>query len=101
MRFALVLVVASVSALNLGLPDLAVSLNASNGDLTWIADGYTVALAWRQSCGPRKAGATTRSAFPSRLNGPAPVPGVKDAPRRFAMACGHPRPLAPVLVVGS
>ncbi|MEV6348774.1 MFS transporter [Actinoplanes sp. NPDC051851] len=45
MCFALVLVVASVSALNLGLPDLAVGLNASNGELTWIADGYTVALA--------------------------------------------------------
>jgi len=44
----------------------------------------------RQSYGPRKARATTRSAFPSRLNGPAPVPGVKDAPRRFAMACGPP-----------
>ena len=44
----------------------------------------------RQSCGPRKARATTRSAFPSRLNGPAPVPGAEDAPRRFAMACSHP-----------
>lgn len=41
----LVLVVASVSALNLALPDLAVSLGASTGALTWIADGYTVALA--------------------------------------------------------
>lgn len=45
MCLSLVLVVASVSALNLALPDLAVSLNASNTSLTWIADGYTVALA--------------------------------------------------------
>ncbi|MBC3761461.1 MFS transporter [Quadrisphaera oryzae] len=42
---ALVLVVASVSALNLALPDLAVSLQATNAQLTWIADSYTVALA--------------------------------------------------------
>jgi EmrB/QacA subfamily drug resistance transporter len=45
MCLCLVLVVASVSALNLALPDLAISLHASNRDLTWIADGYTVALA--------------------------------------------------------
>lgn len=45
MCLSLVLVVASVSALNLALPDLAVDLGASNTDLTWIADGYTVALA--------------------------------------------------------
>ncbi|HTJ68450.1 MAG TPA: MFS transporter [Actinospica sp.] len=45
MCLSLVLVVASVSALNLALPDLAVDLGASNADLTWIADGYTVALA--------------------------------------------------------
>lgn len=45
MCLALVLVVASVSAINLALPDLAVALGASNTDLTWIADGYTVALA--------------------------------------------------------
>ena len=45
MCLSLVLVVASVSALNLALPDLAVDLNASNSALTWIADGYTVALA--------------------------------------------------------
>jgi EmrB/QacA subfamily drug resistance transporter len=41
----LVLVVASVSALNLALPDLALDLSASTRSLTWIADGYTVALA--------------------------------------------------------
>ena len=41
----LVLVVATVSAINLAMPDLAVTLKASNGALTWIADGYTVALA--------------------------------------------------------
>ncbi|MBY6364634.1 MFS transporter [Rhodococcoides corynebacterioides] len=45
MCLALVLVVASVSALNLALPDLAVTLGADNTALTWIADGYTVALA--------------------------------------------------------
>ncbi|MFE9765169.1 MFS transporter [Streptomyces sp. NPDC005808] len=45
MCLSLVLVVASVTALNLALPDLAVDLNASNSSLTWIADGYTVSLA--------------------------------------------------------
>lgn len=45
MCLALVLVVASVSAVNLALPDLAVALRATNSALTWIADGYTVALA--------------------------------------------------------
>ncbi|MFD7419081.1 MFS transporter [Streptomyces californicus] len=45
MCLSLVLVVASVSALNLALPDLAIDLSATNGELTWIADGYTVALA--------------------------------------------------------
>lgn len=45
MCLSLVLVVAAVSALNLALPDLAVDLRASNTSLTWIADGYTVALA--------------------------------------------------------
>lgn len=41
----LVLVVASVSALNLAMPELAVDLAASTTSLTWIADAYTVALA--------------------------------------------------------
>ncbi|MEV4925058.1 MFS transporter [Streptomyces roseoverticillatus] len=45
MCLSLVLVVASVSALNLALPSLAVELGATNSALTWIADGYTVALA--------------------------------------------------------
>jgi EmrB/QacA subfamily drug resistance transporter len=45
MCLSLVLVVASVSSLNLALPSLAVDLGASNSALTWIADGYTVALA--------------------------------------------------------
>lgn len=45
MCLSLVLVVASVSALNLALPELAVDLGASTTDLTWIADAYTVALA--------------------------------------------------------
>jgi len=45
MCLSLVLVVASVSALNLALPELAIDLSASNGALTWIADAYTIALA--------------------------------------------------------
>lgn len=45
MCLSLVLVVASVSALNLALPEIAVDLDASTTALTWIADGYTVALA--------------------------------------------------------
>lgn len=45
MCLALVLVVASVTALNLALPDIAVTLDATSSQLTWIADGYTVALA--------------------------------------------------------
>lgn len=45
MCLSLIVVVASVSALNLALPELAVDLDASNASLTWIADGYTVALA--------------------------------------------------------
>ncbi|GEE01761.1 MFS transporter [Gordonia spumicola] len=45
MCLALILVVASVAALNLALPDLAIDLGANNTALTWIADGYTVALA--------------------------------------------------------
>jgi EmrB/QacA subfamily drug resistance transporter len=45
MCLSLVLVVASVSAVNLALPDLAIDLHATNTDLTWIADAYTVALA--------------------------------------------------------
>jgi EmrB/QacA subfamily drug resistance transporter len=45
MCLAVVLVVASVSALNLALTSIAVNLHASDSDLTWIADAYTVALA--------------------------------------------------------
>ncbi|WP_162141428.1 MFS transporter [Smaragdicoccus niigatensis] len=45
MCLALVLVVASVTAINLTLPDLALGLHASNTQLTWVADGYTVTLA--------------------------------------------------------
>jgi MFS family permease len=45
MCLSLVLVVASVSAVNLALPHLAIDLHASNTDLTWIAEGYAVALA--------------------------------------------------------
>jgi EmrB/QacA subfamily drug resistance transporter len=45
MCLAVVLVIAAVSALNLALPAIAIELGASNRALTWIADGYTVALA--------------------------------------------------------
>ncbi len=45
MCVSLVLVVASVSSLNLALPDLATSLGASSSAQTWIVDGYTVLLA--------------------------------------------------------
>jgi MFS family permease len=39
------LVVASMTALNTALPDLAVATSATQTQLTWIVDGYTVALA--------------------------------------------------------
>lgn len=42
---ALVLVMASVTSVNLALEGIAVDLNAAGSDLTWIADAYTVALA--------------------------------------------------------
>ncbi len=45
MCLSLVLVIASMSSLNIALPDLAVGLGASGNDLTWIADAYTVTLA--------------------------------------------------------
>jgi EmrB/QacA subfamily drug resistance transporter len=45
MCLSLVLVVASVSSLNMAMPQLAIDLSASSTALTWIADGYTVALA--------------------------------------------------------
>ena len=45
MCLALVLVVASVSSLNLALTGISLDLGTSSSQLTWIADGYTVALA--------------------------------------------------------
>ncbi len=42
---ALIAVVASVSALNVALQDLAIDLEASQGALLWIINGYTMALA--------------------------------------------------------
>src|SRR6476661_11289752 len=45
MCLALVLVVGSVSGVNLLLPHIAVAIGASATQLTWIADAYTVALA--------------------------------------------------------
>jgi EmrB/QacA subfamily drug resistance transporter len=45
MCLALVLVVASVSSVNVTLTAIGLDLGASSTQLTWIADGYTVALA--------------------------------------------------------
>jgi EmrB/QacA subfamily drug resistance transporter len=45
MCLALVLVVASVSSVNLALTGISVALHTTSTQLTWIADGYTVALA--------------------------------------------------------
>lgn len=42
---ALVLVMASVTSVNLALEEIAVALQASGSNLTWVADAYTVALA--------------------------------------------------------
>lgn len=42
---ALVLVMASVTSVNLALEGIAIDLKAAGSDLTWIADAYTVALA--------------------------------------------------------
>src|ERR1700709_1657898 len=45
MCLALVLVVASVASVNLALTGISIDLGATSSQLTWIADGYTVALA--------------------------------------------------------
>lgn len=45
MSLSLVLVIASMSSLNLSLPALAVSIGATNVQLTWIVDAYTLVLA--------------------------------------------------------
>jgi EmrB/QacA subfamily drug resistance transporter len=45
MCLALVLVVASVSSVNLALTGISLDLGTTGSQLTWIADGYTVALA--------------------------------------------------------
>ncbi|HMJ78902.1 MAG TPA: MFS transporter [Iamia sp.] len=45
MCLALVLVVASVSSVNLALTGISIDLGTSASQLTWVADGYTVALA--------------------------------------------------------
>jgi len=45
MCLALVLVVASVSSVNLALTGISLDLGTTSAQLTWIADGYTVALA--------------------------------------------------------
>ena len=39
------LVVASVSSVNLALTNISVDLGTTSSQLTWIPDGYTVALA--------------------------------------------------------
>ena len=43
--FALTAVVASVSGLNVALGQLAADLGAGQGDLLWVVNGYTIALA--------------------------------------------------------
>jgi len=43
--FNVVLVIASMVALNTALPDIAVATGATQGQLTWIVDGYTLVLA--------------------------------------------------------
>ena len=45
MCLALVLVVASVASVNLALTGISIDLGTTSTQLTWIADGYTVALA--------------------------------------------------------
>jgi EmrB/QacA subfamily drug resistance transporter len=45
MCLALVLVVASVSSVNLALSGISLDLGTTSAQLTWVADGYTVALA--------------------------------------------------------
>ena len=45
MCLALVLVVASVSSVNLALTGISLDLETTSTQLTWVADGYTVALA--------------------------------------------------------
>jgi len=45
MCLALVLVVASVSSVNLALTAISIDLKTTSTQLTWVADGYTVALA--------------------------------------------------------
>ncbi|MGE2735249.1 MFS transporter [Mycolicibacterium vaccae] len=42
---SVLLVIASMVALNAALPDLAVQTSANQAQLTWIVDGYTLALA--------------------------------------------------------
>src|SRR4026209_1428825 len=44
MCLALVLVVASVSSVNLALTGISLDLRTTSEQLTWIADGYTIAL---------------------------------------------------------
>ncbi|MER6773358.1 hypothetical protein ABT389_26905 [Streptomyces bacillaris] len=86
MCLSLVLVVASVSALNLALPDLAIDLSASNSTLTWIADGYTVALAALVlplgAIGAASDAATSSSPAPSSSASPRwPRPSPTPPPR--------------------
>lgn len=61
---ALVLVMASVTSVNLALEGIAVDLNAAGSDLTWIADAYTVALRPRWSCPSAPLETTSAAAAP-------------------------------------
>ncbi|WP_232016890.1 MFS transporter [Gordonia insulae] len=42
---AVSMVVAAMAALNTALPDIAIDIGADTGQMTWIVDGYTLALA--------------------------------------------------------
>jgi MFS family permease len=42
--FALMMVVSAVSGLNVALPDLAVDTGASQTQVTWVVDAYTLAF---------------------------------------------------------
>src|SRR4051794_41870363 len=42
---SLVMVVSAVSGLNVALPDLAISTGASQTEITWIVDAYTLVFA--------------------------------------------------------
>lgn len=60
---AVSLVVAAVAALNTALPDIAPDIGATNNQLTWIVDGYTLALAALLFPAGRSATSTVAAEF--------------------------------------